>query len=117
MTTQEVANRLVELCRMGQYETAQDELFADDAVSIEPDKAPVKEVRGLEAIKEKGKIFQSMLEEMHSGSVSDPLVAGNHIALTMHMDVTMKGRGRTMMEEVCVYEVKDGKIVLEQFFF
>jgi hypothetical protein len=28
----------------------------------------------------------------------------------------MKGRGRVKMEELCAYEVKDGKIVLEQFF-
>ena len=36
MTTQEVANRLVELCRIGQIDQAQAELFADDATSIEP---------------------------------------------------------------------------------
>jgi hypothetical protein len=32
------------------------------------------------------------------------------------MDVTMKGRGRVKLEEICAYEVKDGKIVSEQFF-
>ncbi len=36
MTTQEIANRLVELCQKGDFETAQKELFAEDAVSIEP---------------------------------------------------------------------------------
>jgi hypothetical protein len=44
------------------------------------------------------------------------LVAGNAIAMTLSMDVTMKGRGRMKLEEVCVYEVKDGKIASEQFF-
>ena len=29
----------------------------------------------------------------------------------------MKGRGRMQMEEICVYKVDNGKIVLEQFFF
>jgi hypothetical protein len=44
-------------------------------------------------------------------------VAGNAIAMTLSMDVTMKDRGRTHLEEVCVYEVnKDGKIASEQFF-
>jgi hypothetical protein len=33
------------------------------------------------------------------------------------MDVTMKGRGRMNLEEICVYQVKDGKIVREEFFF
>jgi hypothetical protein len=32
------------------------------------------------------------------------------------MEVT-KGAGRVKMDEVAVYEVRDGKIVKEQFFF
>jgi len=36
MTTVDIANRLVELCRKGDFETALKQLFADDAVSIEP---------------------------------------------------------------------------------
>ena len=35
MTTQDVANRLVDLCRQGEFNTALDELYAKDAVSIE----------------------------------------------------------------------------------
>jgi hypothetical protein len=31
--------------------------------------------------------------------------------------VTFKGAGRRMLEEICVYEVNDGKIVREQFYF
>ena len=36
MTTQQIAHRLAELCNQGQFEQAQKELFADDAVSIKP---------------------------------------------------------------------------------
>jgi len=32
------------------------------------------------------------------------------------MDVTMKGQARSSFEELCVYRVKDGKIISEQFF-
>jgi hypothetical protein len=53
---------------------------------------------------------------VHGCTTSDPLVSGNAIALTLTMDVTMKGRGRTKLEEICVYEVKGGKIASEQFF-
>jgi ketosteroid isomerase-like protein len=35
----------------------------------------------------------------------------------MGMDVTMKGGQRMKMDEVCVFKVKDGKIVSEEFFF
>ncbi len=57
-----------------------------------------------------------MLEKVHGCTASAPLIAGNSFALTLAMDVTMKGRGRVKLEEVCVYEVKDGKVVSEQFF-
>jgi hypothetical protein len=117
MTTNEIAERLVMYCRKSDYETAQKELYANDAVSIEPYETPAfsKETKGLPAIIEKGKKFESMVEQMHSLSVSDPLVAGSSFACTMQMDVTMKGQGRMNMTELCVYDVKDGKIVSEQF--
>ena len=35
----------------------------------------------------------------------------------MALDVTLEGRGRVTMEELCMYEVDDGKIVAEQFFY
>jgi len=118
MSTQTVATRLAELCRQGQFEAAQKELFAEDAVSIEPRETPdfPKETKGLRAIIEKGHKFESMVEQVHGCTASAPLIAGNAFALTLAMDVTMKGRGRVKLEEVCVYEVKDGKVVSAQFF-
>ena len=57
MTTNQIASRLVELCRKGEFETAQKELFAKDAMSIEPQASGAfeKETKGLNAILEKGK--------------------------------------------------------------
>ena len=118
MTTQDVANRFNELAQSGQWNEIQDELFAHDAVSIEPANSPgLKTVEGIEAIKEKGKQFGEMVEEMHGGYSNDPVIGGNHFALAMGMDVTMKGQGRMQMNEIAVYQVKDGKIVKEQFFY
>jgi SnoaL-like domain len=118
MTTVEIANRLVELCQKGDFEGAQKELYADDAVSIEPHgtEAFQKETKGLDAILEKGKKWGEMVEEYHEMKVSDPLLSGSSFALTMTMGVTMKGQGRMDMTELCIYHVKDGKIVSEQFF-
>jgi hypothetical protein len=117
MKTEEIAKRLVALCREAKWEAAQRELFAENVVSIEPHATPMfqKETRGLAAIIEKGKKFDSMIEKMHSTTVSEPIVAANSFACTMQMDVTMKGQGRMNMTELCVYEVKDGKVVSEQF--
>ena len=36
MTTKEIANRLVDMCRNGKVEEAKEELFAPDIISIEP---------------------------------------------------------------------------------
>lgn len=118
MTTKEIADRLVVLCRKGEYEKAQQELFADDAVSIEPyaTAAFEKETKGLKAIKEKGDKWNSMVVKMHNLDVSDALVASNSFACTMRMNVTIKERGEMDITELCVYQVKDGKIISEQFY-
>lgn len=118
MTTKEVADRLVELCRQGKIEDTQNELFAEDAVSIEPDDTMgPKETKGLEGIKKKGEMFNSMLENFYGATISDPIVAGNCFSIGWDMDAQMKGQERMMMSEICVYKVKDGKIISEQFFF
>lgn len=118
MATQEVANRFNELAQQGNWMQIHEELYADNAASIEPPHAQgLQSVEGKEAIKRKGEMFQSTVEEMHGGYSSEPLVAGNYFAVAMGMDATMKGMGRTKMDEIAVYEVKDGKIVKEQFFF
>lgn len=118
MTTKEIADRLTALCSKGDFETAQSELFSEDAVSIEPYATPDfdKETKGKDAIREKGKKWGSMVEKTHHIEVSDPLVGNNSFACTMRMHVTMKEHGEMDMTELCVYEVKDGKIISEQFF-
>ena len=117
MKIEEIAQRLVAHCREQKWEAAQRELFANDAVSLEPEASPAfaKETKGLPAIIEKGHKFNAMVEKVHALKVSDAVVANNSFACTMNMDVTMKGQGRMNMTELCVYEVEDGKIVSEQF--
>jgi hypothetical protein len=120
MTTNEVANRFMELAKENQFDKIQDELYAQDCESIEPASAAAMglgNAKGLEAIKEKGKSFNAMVEEMHGGYTGEPTIVGNYFSVPMGMDVTMKNAGRVNMEELAVYEVKDGKISKEQFFF
>lgn len=117
MSTQEVANKLISFCRQGQFSEAINELYGQDIVSVEPDGAPEKEVRGLEAVKQKTENFNNMVEEVHGMEISDPQVADKFFSCTMKMDVTFKGAPRTTMEEICLYKVEDGKITYEEFFF
>lgn len=117
MTTQDVANRLVELCREGKNDQAIDELYAETIVSHEPPGSPVPHAEGIEVVRQKKSDFNNMVDTWHDSNISDPLVADNFFSVTMTMDITMKGAPRMIMEEVCVYGVKDGKIVLEHFYF
>ena len=117
MTTQEVANRLVELCRKGQIQQAGEELYGEDILSIEPDYAPTKTAKGKKAVGEKGMQLASMIEERHGLSITDPVITGKQFSMGMTLDATMKGQGRVLLEEICVYKVEDGKIVYEQFIY
>ena len=119
-STQQIANRLVELCREGKYEQCYDELFAADAQNIEMPamaEGPLGNASGLAAIRAKGQAWMEAVEEMHGGSVREPSVAGNWFTVPMSMDVTMKGQPRMQMDEMCLYPVRDGRIVREQFFY
>lgn len=116
-TTQEVAERLVELCTSMQFDTAVSELYDDNITSREPQGAMIEFVEGKEAVIQKGIQFNEMVEEFHALEVSEPIVAGNHFSVRMNMDVTMKGAPRSSMDEIALYHVKDGKIIAEQFFY
>ena len=118
MTTQEVANRYYELAQQGQNEKIIDELYSPNIVSIEPKNAsdvPLK-VEGTIEYKEKEKILFQMVEQFHGGFCKEPSVATFHFSCVMGMDVTIKGK-RKMKEEIGVFEVRNGKIVSEQFFY
>lgn len=119
MTTQDVANRLVQLCSEGKFDEAVKELYSSDIVSIEafapPGQSP--ETRGIEAVSAKGQWWVEN-HDVHSSSVEGPLVAGPYFTVSFKMDVTFKPQSRRFqMEEVAVYKVSNGKIVSEQFFY
>jgi hypothetical protein len=118
MNTQEVAKRFYDLAQQGKWEQIQNELYSKDVKSIEPQTAQgLPSVSGMDKIKEKAKQWEEMIETTHGGYCNEPQVGGRYFACSMGADITMKGQGRTMMDEVAVYEVKDGKIVSEQFFY
>lgn len=121
MTTQEVADRFHELAQEANWTQIQAELYSDDAESIEPpgceEQGGLQYAKGREALEKKAKMFEDSIEEMHGGYSTKPVVAGRFFTLAMGMDGTFKGMGRVKMDEIAVYEVKDGKIVKEQFFF
>ena len=118
MTAQDVAAKLVQMCREGKVEEVKVDLFTEDTLSIEPREGALPlETKGLLAIQQKANLFISMVDEFHGNTISDPVVAGNYFSLAWITDLKMKGREREIMSELCVYEVREGKILSERFFY
>ena len=117
MSVQDVANKLVELSREGKLIEAIHELYDDNVVSIEPEGSPMKRTEGKEAVLNANERWFSSVEEIHDSSISEPVVGGNFFACSMKFDVTYKEQGRNIMDELAVYEVKNGKIVSSEFFY
>ena len=121
MTTKEVAQRYYEMYQANKRLEIQNTMYGHDAVSTEPahvaQRGMAVVTTGLDAIKAKGEARRSMIEEIHGTICSEPLVAGNFFTVSLSQDVTFKGRPRATLAEIAVFEVRDGKIVHEQFFF
>jgi len=118
MTTREVAARFHELAQQEKWFEIQDELFAQNVRSIEPPTAKgLPNAEGKAAVRKKGESLVSQVEAVHESSTTAPVVAGNFFAVGRELDMSVRGAGRTQMNEVMLYEVNDGQIVSEQFFY
>ena len=117
MTTQEVATQFHQYMQEGAFEKIYNELFSPTATSEETPGSNWGKATGMNEIFEKGKKWNETIQEMHSSSTGEPVVAGDYFACYMMMDFTPKGGPRTNMTEIGLYRVKDGKIVSEQFFY
>lgn len=121
MNLNDIATRVVDANRSGETDALLDELYADDAVSVEAmSLAPGmdREKTGLAAIREKHAMWNEMVET-HSVEVQGPFPHGDdRFAVIYTLDSTVKMTGeRTKMSEVAVYHVADGKVVREEFFY
>ena len=117
MTTAEIAHRLVELCRNGQYAEAYTELFDPAFESLEPPHSLMPHVTGVEGIQERAALFHETIKAVHSGYFNDPQVAGRFFSLALGFEATYTDGIRRNFDEIGVYEVRDGTIVKEQFFY
>ncbi|WP_428386647.1 SnoaL-like domain-containing protein [Mucisphaera sp.] len=118
-----IGQQLVSLCQQGKYAEALDKLYADDAISIEAmcmQEGQDRTTTGLDNIKKAGEWWEAN-HEVHGGEVIGPFPHDDRFAVLMKIDVTPKvgpmANQRMMMEEICLYTVKDGKIVKSEFFY
>lgn len=119
MTTMDIANKLVALCREGKEHDAQRLLYAEDAVSVETGALPGQdlEMKGLAAIRSKAEWWYAN-HEIHQVTITGPWPNGDRFIVGFKMDVTPKATGqRFQMEEMALYTIRNGKIVREEFFY
>ena len=118
MMTMEVATRFNELAQQEKWFEIQDEFFADNVKSIDPENSSYFGcAEGKAAVRKKGEDFVKRIEAAHKLYTSEPLVCGNHFTVGREKDITVQGLGRIQINQIMLYEVKDGQIVLEQFFY
>ena len=117
MNTEEIANKLLDLCRKGEWMKALDELYAKDIVSVEAREMENRaaEMRGIDLVRGKTHWWEQNME-VHSAKVSGPFVARDTFVVQFDVDVTEKASNKRMqMSEVGIYTVKDGKVAREEF--
>jgi hypothetical protein len=118
-STSTIANELVNLCRQGRNDDAIDRFYSRDIVSVESVGTPEMpaELNGIDAIKKKNDWWTEN-NEVHAVKVNGPFVGEDQFAVQYTFDTTFKPTGqRTQLSEMALYQVKDGKIVHEQFFY
>ena len=100
MSTLEIANKLVALCREGRSEECQQTLYAQDIVSVEAGAPPggQREARGLEAIKAKSKWWRDN-HEIHSAEISDPYPGRRRpLWRSLHLRCNAEVRGQALQD-------------------
>ena len=118
LTTSQVADRFNELAQQEKWFEIQDEFFADNIKSIEPPSSLyMGYAEGKTAVRKKAEEFISRIEDFHGASTTAPIVASNHFTVGRKIEITVRPHGRILMDQIMLYEVKDGKIISEQFFY
>lgn len=119
MTTMDVAQQLVALCKQGKNLEVVDTLLAEDVVSVEAGAPPgmQRETRGRAAVRAKAEWWLAN-HEIHSASVTGPWPHDERFIVGFQYEVTNKPSGKRMkLDEVALYSVANGKVVREEFFY
>ena len=118
LTTQQVADRFDELAQQEKWFEIQDEFFAENVRSMDPPNSPYfGYAEGKAAVRKKGENFVSRVEAAHGAHTTKPLVSGNHFAVGREVDITVRPHGRIRISQIMLYEVRNGQIISEQFFY
>ena len=114
MTTQEIADRLVELCKEGKNVQAEEELYAQNAQSFELD--PKNNKQGLENIIAGTKAAFAGVKEVRKSETTLVGVNNDSFLVRFEMDIAYENGNEMKMDEYGFYKVENGKVSEEYFF-
>ena len=116
MTVDQIGHHYYLLAQQNKWEEIIDTYYDDEVESIEPSNSKSQPyTKGKPNVKAKAVHFTSMIEEFYSGYTTQPVFAGNLFSVGMGMDIKMKGAGRMNFDEICIFTVRNGKIIREEF--
>ena len=107
--TGEVAERLIELCGNNEFLRAEQELYDENVIHIEING---QEFKGFDEVLLKEKQFLENLVNKPVVKISEPIISGDYFSVRMQMEADHKQNGHRSMDELIVYRILNGKIVL-----
>lgn len=119
MTTRELADKFVQMCKEGKNFDVMKQLYHDDIVSVEAvaRKTGSHETAGKEAVIQKSAEWAAA-HEIHGATVEGPFLLGDEFGVVFEFDVTPKATGqRVSNREIALYTVADGLITQEKFYY
>ena len=117
MAINEIAENFVNWRNNDNAATLRAELYSPGIESIEEgNTSEIGRVKGMEGLKKKGQSLSRDFE-VHNIKAFDPVVADNWFSVKFAIDTTDKRSGeRSILSEIGIYKVEDGKIVKEHYF-
>jgi len=116
MSTQDVAEGFIALCREGRLEEAGERWWADDVVSVEPRLSDGERISGKTEVTAKGSRWFAG-NELHSIEVEGPWLNRDQFIMRFRMDFTNRMTGeRRFVDEMALLTVTNGRISEERFF-
>lgn len=112
-----IVNCFVEICCAGNWMDVYCELFVVDVKVYEMEGLFDCIIEGVDVFIVKGEVYVVNWDIVYEVVVMDLFIFNNFFSVGMCIDVICKDGICEVVEEMCVYEVKDGKIIVECFFY
>jgi ketosteroid isomerase-like protein len=110
----DLENELNQSITKGDFLKAFNKHYGDNVVMQENDAAPVT---GKDVNRKKQEEFMKSVEDFHSAKLLGEAINGDLAFSEWEFDLTLKGRGRTKMNEVAVRHWRNGQVARERFYY